>query len=31
MTLVGAVTALLRDRGMWPEGWTEEGEEDEQG
>jgi hypothetical protein len=24
MTLVGAVTRLLRDRGMWPAGWTTE-------
>ncbi len=32
MTLVGAVVRLLRDRGMWPEGWTtEEGESNEAG
>jgi len=28
MTLVGAVTALMRDRGMWPEGWSPSEEDD---
>jgi hypothetical protein len=29
MTLVGAVVRLLRDRGLWPEGWTTEDEEEQ--